>query len=108
MTLGRLPTRALEFEDTFFKVVAQRQLLYQNAYSTGVAKGLRGDKLATHIAEFVFDPPASALEKADAHAQYVTLQTNLDSVGKSMKNIRDKVPGMRYFLPFLKNAIQRI
>ena len=102
MTLGRLPTRALEFEDTFFKVVAQRQLLYQNAYSTGVAKGKRGDELATHIAEFVFDPPASALEKADAHAQYVTLQTNLDSVGKSIKTIRDKTPSLRYFLPFLK------
>ena len=76
MTLGRVPTRALEFEDTFFKVVAHRMSLYEQAYRSGVTKGKRGDALFNHIAEFVFDLPASALTQADAHAKYVTLQSD--------------------------------
>ena len=101
MTMGRIPTRALEFEDTFFKVVAHRMSLYQEAYRSGISKGKRGDALSTHIAEFVFDPPESALTQADAHAKYVTLQTDLDKAGKTLKGFRD-MPGLRYFIPFLK------
>ena len=101
LTLGRVPTRLLEFEDTFFKVVAHRMSLYEQAYRSGVTKGKRGDALANHIAEFVFDPPANALGKADAHAKYVTLQSDLDGVGKKLKGLRD-VPGLRYFMPFFK------
>jgi hypothetical protein len=101
MTLGRIPTRALEFEDTFFKVVAHRMSLYQEGYRSGISKGKRGDALSTHIAEFVFDPPESALQQADAHAKYVTLQTDLDRAGKTLKGVRD-IPAIRYFIPFLK------
>jgi len=101
MTMGRIPTRLLEFEDTLFKVVAHRMSLYQEAYRSGISKGKRGDALSTHIAEFVFDPPESALSQADAHAKYVTLQTDLDKAGKTLKGVRD-IPGLRYFIPFLK------
>lgn len=101
MTMGRVPTRALEFEDTFFKVVAHRMSLYEQAYRSGINKGKRGEALSTHIAEFVFDPPSSALTQADAHAKYVTLQSDLDSTGKKLKGLRD-VPGLRYFMPFFK------
>jgi len=101
MTMGRVPTRLLEFEDTLFKVVAHRMSLYQEAYRSGVSKGKRGDVLANHIAEFVFDPPEAALTQADAHAKYVTLQTDLDKAGKTLKGFRD-MPGLRYFIPFLK------
>lgn len=100
-TLGRLPTRALEFEDTFFKVLAHRQSLYEQGYRSAMTKGKRGDDAAAHIAEYIFDPPKSALEKADAHAQYVTLQSNLDEIGKNIGGLRN-IPTIRYFLPFFK------
>ena len=100
-TLGRAPTKMLEFEDTFFKVVAQRMSLYQQAYRTARGEGLTGDALSSRIAEFVYDPPASALKEADAHAKYVTLQTDLDAAGKALNGVR-KIPMVRYFLPFFK------
>lgn len=101
MTLGRVPTRALEFEDTLFKVMAQRMSLYQNAYRTGRTKGLNGEALSTHIAEFMMDPPAEALKGADAHAQYVTLQTDLDKLGKDLNGVRNNAL-MRLMVPFFK------
>lgn len=39
LTLGRFPTRLLEFEDAFFKGVAYRQSLYEQAYRTGRTEG---------------------------------------------------------------------
>ena len=101
LTLGRYPTKLLEFEDAFFKGVAYRQSLYEQAYRTGRTEGLKGDNLATYIAEFVNDPPPSAIEKGQSHARYVTLQTNLDATGKAFQKIRN-LPFLRYFVPFLK------
>lgn len=102
LTMGRIPARALEFEDAFFKTVAHRQYLYQQAYRTGMTKGLRGDALADHIANYIFDPPMAAIEKAEAHGKYVTLQTQMDEIGRSFNRIR-KVPMMRFFVPFLNS-----
>lgn len=96
-----VPSRALEFEDTFYKVLAQRMSLYQQAYRSGKQNGLEGDALSNHIAEFVFDPPASALKEADTHAKYITLQSDLDQAGKALSQTR-KIPMMRYFMPFFK------
>jgi hypothetical protein len=101
MTLNRVPTKMLEFEDAFFKITAQRMSLYEQGMRSGRNKGLRDDALAEHIAQFVYNPPANALKQADAHARYVTLQTDLDEVGKNISGLR-KIPGMRYFLPFFK------
>ena len=101
LTLGRVPTRALEAEDTFFKVIATRMSLYENALSTGQAQGLQGEALVNHIAEFLYDPPDIQIEAGDAFAKYVTLQSDLDPIGKALSNSR-RVPVIRYFVPFLK------
>ena len=101
MTLGRVPTRALEFEDAFFKGIAYKQSLYQDAYRTGVQNGKTGDSLSEYIAEYVVNPPKNAIVRGEAHAKYVTLQSDLDEVGKNLTKIR-KVPGLRYFIPFFK------
>ena len=101
MTLDRIPTRALEWEDNFFKTMASRQFIYEQAMRTGRNKGLEGDALASHIAEFVTNPPPDVLKGSDAHARYVTLQTDLDQVGKNLAGIRNNAL-MRYFVPFFK------
>lgn len=96
-----VPTRALEFEDTFYKVLAHRMSLYQQAYRSGKQNSLEGDALSSHIAEFVFDPPATAVKEADTHSKYITLQSDLDQAGKALSQTR-KIPMMRYFMPFFK------
>jgi hypothetical protein len=102
MTMGRIPTGLLEFEDTLFKVVAQRMSLYETAFSTGKAVGLKGDALIEHIAEYVVEPPETAIREADAHAKYITLQKDLDpDVGKKLAAVR-AIPVIRYFVPFFK------
>tara|TARA_Y100000817_G_scaffold301173_1_gene280903 strand:+ start:4459 stop:7971 length:3513 start_codon:yes stop_codon:yes gene_type:complete len=100
-TLDRIPTKMLEFEDNFFKVMAQRQYIYENAMRTGRSKGLNGDALAHHIAEFVTNPPANILKEADSHARYITLQSNLKGWGKNLQGVRNN-SFMRYFIPFFK------
>ena len=101
LTFDRLPVRALDVGDTFFKVIAQRMSLYQQAYRSGVQNNLQGDALANHIAAEVSNPSPKVIMEADAHAQYVTLQTKLDSIGRSIQGIR-QIPGVRYFLPFFR------
>ena len=88
-TLDRVPTKMLEFEDNFFKVIAQKQFVYESAMRTGREKGLNGDALAHHLAEFVTNPPANILKEADAHARYVTLQTDLKGMGKNLQGVRN-------------------
>lgn len=101
MTLDRIPTRLLEFEDNLFKVMGIRQSLYEQAMRSGNSKGLKGDALAEHIADFVHNPPADALKQAETHAKYTTLQTDLDRLGKDLSGIRNNAI-MRFFVPFFK------
>lgn len=100
LTLGRVPTRALEFEDTFFKVLAYRGAVYQQAYSKGMAAGKRGDALADYIANYVFNPPQVGIETAEAQAKYFTLQTKMDNFGRALQEIR-RFPLIRWTVPFL-------
>lgn len=101
MTLGRIPTRLLDAEDTFFKVIAHRMSLYEGALSSGRGLGLEGEALVDHVADFLFNPPDTAVAQSEAFAKYVTLQSDLDPIGKAFSDAR-KVPVLRYFVPFLK------
>lgn len=100
-TGGRVAFRALEFGDTFFKVLAAQGKTWEQAMSAGQARGLKGDDLSDFIADFVNDPPVYAMERAAAEAKYVTLQTELDGSGKGFKAMQS-IPGMRWMVPFLK------
>ena len=57
--------------------------------------------LVEHIANFLFDPPETAIMESQAHAKYLTLQTDLDATGKTLSNLK-KIPTFRYFSPFIK------
>jgi len=101
LTVGRVAYRTLEAGDTFFKVVARRGELYRNALVEGQARGKQGEDLIDFIAEYIADPPAETVNKMELKAQYVTLQDDLDDVGKSINKIA-KLPLLRYFVPFIK------
>mgnify|MGYP001493133337 CR=1 FL=1 len=64
--------KMLEFEDNFFKVMAQRQFIYENAMRTGRQKGLNGDALAHHIAEFVTNPPANMFSQNERAVRQIS------------------------------------
>ena len=102
VTLGRLPTRLLEFEDTWFKVVAQRGSLYEQGFRAAREQNLKGDNASNFIANFVSNPPPQALEQANDTARYVTLQNELESnFGKAVSKMA-RVRFMRWFVPFLR------
>ena len=100
-TAWRVAYRTLEGGDTFFKVVARRGELYKNAMVEGQARGKQGEDLIDFIAEYIADPPAETINKMELQAKYVTLQTELDEVGKAINKLA-KLPILRYFVPFVK------
>jgi len=107
LTLGRSPMRALQAGDAFYKTVAYRGSLYEQGYRSGRSEGLEGDALSTHIAEFVFSPPEDAIIKAQDHAKYVTLQTEMAG---SWKTWQRAFQGRytRWIVPFYKTPTNAI
>ncbi len=101
LTQGRVAFRNLEAGDTFFKVMAMRGEIYKEALLSARARGLDGDDAVNYIAEFITTPPARSMTRAEATAKYVTLQTDLDQVGRSFQTI-SRVPILRYMFPFIK------
>jgi hypothetical protein len=101
VTLGRVSFRGLEMGDTWFKVVSMRGQIYKEALLSGRARGLDGDELTNFISDFISTPPAAAMTRAEAVAKYNTLQTDLDTVGRSFQTI-SRIPLMRYMMPFIK------
>ena len=98
-TMGRWPTRALVAGDSYVKMVAYRGSLYEQAYRQSRLEDLQGDDQAEFIANFLFNPPTKAIEKAEKLAREVTLQTELSG---GLKNIHRtlKGPVARWLVPF--------
>jgi hypothetical protein len=101
LTGGRISFRSLEAGDTFFKVISMRGQIYKEALLSARARGLEGEQLSDYIADFISTPPAATMTRAEAVAKYNTLQTDLDSVGRSFQTI-SRVPILRYMMPFIK------
>ena len=108
-TLGRGPTRALQFEDAYWKVMANRMELYKLAYRDGIAKGLdkNPDAFAEHISDFLINPPANAVEAGETVAKYVSLQSDLGKYGKTLGKAA-RIPVMRWFIPFFKTPVNMV
>ena len=108
-TLGRTPTRLLQFEDAYWKVMANRMELYKLAYRDGLAKGLdkNPDAFAEHISDFLINPPANAIDQGETVAKYVALQADLGKHGKTIGKAA-RVPIMRWFVPFFKTPVNMV
>ena len=102
LTLGRVAFRTLEAGDTFFKTVAAEGMHYEQAFSAGRARNLKGDDLVDFIADFIVDPPQYAIERNIAEARYISLQKEFDVPGKALKTLVQTIPGLRWFVPFLR------
>lgn len=100
-TVGRGSMRMLMLEDGFWKTIAYRGSLYEQAHAQGVAAGKSGEALAEHIADKVHAPEPHMHAKAVEEAKYAALQT--DQTGTS-KQIQKALSGRigRWIVPFYK------
>lgn len=97
-----LPTRALTAEDAFFKGFIENQELNRIAYNTARKEGLKGEALQGRITELLNTPTVDMLERAAERGKYLTYQKELGSIGSWILHGRNTVPGLKYFLPFVK------
>ena len=113
-TLGRVPTRALQAGDSFFKVLAARMDLYATAYRAADGEGLlKGrtaadiDKASDFMAEWIANPPAAAEASAEKLARMVTFTQRLSEQGSGMaKWVRSGGYGVpRWFIPFFVTPV---
>ena len=102
LTFGRIPTRALGFEDTVWKVVSSRGDLWRQAYRGAREQGLKGDEAAQFMANFMADPPASAIKESGDLARLLTLQQPLESKLGKWVSTGARIGPMRWFIPFVK------
>lgn len=100
-----LPTRALTAEDAFFKGFIENQELNRLAYRKAAKEGLRGDAFKNRITELLLHPDESMLGEVAKRGEYLTYQKEVGEVGRLIFNARDKVPGLKYFIPFVKTPM---
>ena len=102
VTAGRVSTRALVAEDTFFKVISYRGSLYEQAYREARMQDKEGESLSNFVANFIHNPPERAIEEAKDLAKYITLQTDMDGQLADLHKVIKKTPMLRWVVPFYK------
>lgn len=97
-----LPTRALTIQDAFAKGLVEQQQIARLAYRKAKMEGLKGDAFRERVIELSSNPTMEMLEKAVAEGKYLTYQKELGRIGSAIMKFRTDVPGLRYFIPFVK------
>lgn len=98
----RIPGRALQAGDEFFKAIGYRMELNAQAMRSGLQKGLKGDDLAKHISEVLNDPPRDLHLAAIDAARYQTFTRKLGDIGQGVQKIANAHPSLRLVLPFIR------
>lgn len=108
-----LPTSWIGAADDFAKYLNYRAYVRGLAYRDGVANGLDGPELATHIATSLDNVPEAIHQQALTQALRSTFQEPLVGVAKTIQNLSDsinipiwhsdfQVPLGRVIMPFVK------
>lgn len=97
-----LPTRALSAEDALFKGFIENQELNRMAFRQAKREGLTGDALKKRLVEILSAPSEAMLEKVAARGKYLTYQKELGEIGSMVMRLRDKVPGLKFIIPFVR------
>ncbi len=97
-----MPTRALGAEDEFFKAMNGTAELAALAYRKATKEGLKGANKVKRIAELKMNSTTEMLEDVSKLKLETTFQEELGSIGKWIIKGRDKVPGLKYIIPFIK------
>lgn len=102
----RLPSKALEVEDEFFKAVNRRSELGAEAYRLA-AKEAKGDKVKFEelYRGYLNNPTDKMLKQADEFARYQTFQNDLIGWPKDVQAFANKNPSFRFLVPFIRTPV---
>ena len=103
--ITRIPGLGLQATDDFWKGISQRAALYEQAYNTAAqAKFLgKSSKEAAEDGMEVLLDPQSFVKELDYAANYATLTTNTEGIGRiarAMQNFPERFPLGRLIIPF--------
>jgi len=101
----RLPFRGLSATDDFFRHINSQAELYALARRTAREQGLSGKAEAEKMYEIINDPPAHLAKQAENFAAYQTFTNELGDIGKSVVNLANAHPTMRFVLPFVRTPV---
>ena len=101
----RTPGRFLTAGDELFKAVGYRTELYGLAYRQAAGEGLKGEALGARIAQITENPPANLHLAAVDASRYQTFTAPLGEAGQSIQDFRNKVPGARVIMPFIRTPV---
>lgn len=101
-TVIRLPTRLLGMMDEFFKAVVGTSEMRSLAYRTAKNEGLKGDEAIRRMHELIENPTEELYNAVDFAQLNATFQQPLGKTGKAIMQLRDKAPGIKYIIPFIK------
>lgn len=102
----RLPSKALEVEDEFFKAVNRRSELAAEAYRLA-AKEAKGDKAKFEelYRGYLNNPTDKMRAQADEYARYATFQNQLIGWPKDVQAFANKYPEFRFLVPFIRTPV---
>lgn len=98
----RVPTTALEAADQFYYAVNYRSALSAEAVRQAKKEGLKGDAFVERVAFLKSEPNENLISQAVKSAEDRLFRTAPGEITSSVMNLRDKVPGLRYVLPFVR------
>jgi hypothetical protein len=104
----RIPGRALQAADEFFKAIIYESDTHGLAYREATARGLRGQERINKIAELIEEPTLPMMNHAKGEMLYRTFQQELGKAGKAVQRIRQEIPFVRYIVPFVRTPINLI
>lgn len=100
--IARIPTKLLAAEDEFFKAVNGTAELHAQAYRLAKKEGLKGDKLFSRIEELKATPKKEMFDAIEDVKLKTTFQKELGLAGKTVMQARNKIPGLKWIIPFIK------
>lgn len=116
---ARISSRFMNSEDAFFKLIAKRGYLYEEAYKQqgqvfrhNIQKGMNPKEaeavMNANISNMMNNPTTNfsreVLSRADEHARKMTFQQELGPFERSLATVF-KIPGLNLLAPFVKTPI---
>lgn len=101
----RLPGRALQAEDDFFKVLNYRMELNALAIRQAKSEGHKGQALATRIEELLEKPTEEIHLGAVNFARENTFTNSLGADGRKLQGIINDYPVLKIMMPFMRTLV---
>lgn len=108
--IHRMPTKALDWADNYWKAVNYRMEVHRLSASLGMKMGLTGDELKKFVTEYANDPADSIRLMAEKRARVNTFTNPLDTeFGQTINDlIKTDIRGVqpiRFLIPFSRTPI---